>query len=77
MVNDALLVTTQHLVDMITDGVDLAKTIELEIHSVKTAMLMAEQLLRLKCITSSRLTKILANDYKLIISLHSANNATI
>jgi hypothetical protein len=50
------------LVDMITDGVNLAKTIELEIHSVKTVMLKAEQLPLLKSITSSQLAKILAND---------------
>ena len=50
------------LVAMTTDGVDLAKTIESEIHSVKTVMLKAEQLPLLKFITSSQLAKILAND---------------
>ena len=50
------------LVAMTTDGVNLAKTIESEIHFVKTVMLKAEQLPLLKCITSSRLAKIPAND---------------
>ena len=77
LVIDVHSVTRHLLVDMTTGGVNLAKTIELEIHSVKTVTLMAEQLLLLKCIISFLLTKILANVLTLIISLHSANNATI
>jgi len=77
LVIDVRSVTRHLLVDMTTDGVNLAKTIESEIHSVKTVMLKAEQLLLLKFITSFLLTKILANVLTLIISLHSANNATI
>ena len=77
LVIDVHSVTRHLLVDMTTDGVNLAKTIELEIHYVKTVMLMAEQLRLLKYITSSPLTKTLANVLTLINSLHSANNATI
>ena len=77
LVIDVRSVTRHLLVDMTTDGVSLAKTIGLEIHSVKTVTLKAEQLLLLKYITSFLLTKILANVLTLIISLHSANNATI